>query len=120
MEKIYGAKFKAFKPYAKYPPKISDLDSNKIQVATFFTTDAVISEKGYVQLEDPQSMILPQNVIPLVREDVARNSTATSALDAVQAALTTEDLMAMDKKVDSERQDPDQVAGEWLTSKGLA
>jgi osmoprotectant transport system substrate-binding protein len=120
LEKIYGAKFKAFKPYAKYPPKISDLDSNKIQVATFFTTDAVISEKGYVQLEDPQSMILPQNVIPLVREDVASNSTATSALDAVQAALTTEDLMALDKKVDSERQDPDQVAGEWLTSKGLA
>ena len=120
LEKIYGVKFKAFKPYAKYPPKISDLDSNKIQVATFFTTDAVISEKGYVQLEDPQSMILPQNVIPLVREDVASNSTATSALDAVQAALTTEDLMALDKKVDSERQDPDQVAGEWLTSKGLA
>jgi osmoprotectant transport system substrate-binding protein len=73
-----------------------------------------------VQLEDPQSMILPQNVIPLVREDVASNSTATSALDAVQAALTTEDLMALNKKVDSERQDPDQVAGEWLTSKGLA
>ena len=120
LEKIYGAKFKAFKPYAKYPPKISDLDSNKIQVATFFTTDAVLAEKGYVQLEDPQSMILPQNVIPLVREDVASNPTATSALDAVQAALTTEDLMALNKKVDSERQDPDQVAGEWLTSKGLA
>ncbi|HWH99090.1 MAG TPA: ABC transporter substrate-binding protein, partial [Propionibacteriaceae bacterium] len=71
LEKIYGAKFQTFKPYAKYPPKISDLDSNKIQVATFFTTDAVIAEKGYVQLEDPQSMILPQNVIPLVREEVA-------------------------------------------------
>ena len=120
LEKIYGAKFKAFKPYAKYPPKISDLDSNKIQVATFFTTDAVISEKGYVQLEDPQSMILPQNVVPLVREDVVSNSTAASALNAVQAALTTEDLIALDKKVDSDRQDPDQVAGEWLTSKGLA
>ena len=53
LEKIYGAKFKAFVPYAKYPPKISDLDNNKIQVATFFTTDAVIAEKGYVQLEDP-------------------------------------------------------------------
>ena len=76
LEKIYGAKFKAFVPYPKYPPKISDLDNNKIQVATFFTTDAVISEKGYVQLEDPQSMILPQNVVPLVRSDVASNETA--------------------------------------------
>ncbi len=120
LEKIYGAKFKAFVPYAKYPPKISDLDSNKIQVATFFTTDAVISEKGYVQLEDPQSMILPQNVIPLVRSDVADNANAVAALEGVQSALTTDDLVQLDKKVDSERQDPAQVAGEWLKSKGLA
>jgi osmoprotectant transport system substrate-binding protein len=120
LEKIYGAKFKAFVPYSKYPPKISDLDKNKIQVATFFTTDAVLTEKGYIQLEDPQSMILPQNVVPLVRSDVASNATAVEALDAVQAALTTEELMELDKKVDSDRQDPAQVAAEWLKSKSLA
>jgi osmoprotectant transport system substrate-binding protein len=120
LEKIYGAKFKAFVPYPKYPPKISDLDNNKIQVATFFTTDAVLAEKGYVQLEDPQSMILPQNVVPLVRSDVASNTTAVAALEAVQAALTTEELMELDKKVDSDRQDPEQVAAEWLKSKSLA
>jgi osmoprotectant transport system substrate-binding protein len=119
LEKIYGAKFKEFRPYAKYPPKISDLDNNKIQVATFFTTDAVLAEKNYVQLEDPQSMILPQNVIPLVRSDVAENTTAVAALDAVQSALTTEDLLQLNRKVDSERQDPAQVASEWLKSKGL-
>ncbi|HEY6810186.1 MAG TPA: ABC transporter substrate-binding protein [Propionibacteriaceae bacterium] len=120
LEKIYGAKFKAFVPYPKYPPKISDLDNNKIQVATFFTTDAILAEKGYLPLEDPQSMILPQNVIPLVRSDVADNPTAVAALDAVQAALSTSDLMQLNKKVDSERQDPAQVAGEWLRSRSLA
>ena len=72
------------RPVPKYPPKISDLDNNKIQVATFFTTLSS-SEKGYVQLEDPQSMILPQNVVPLVRSDVAENQTAVAALEAVQA-----------------------------------
>ena len=120
LEKIYGAKFKAFVPYPKYPPKISDLDNNKIQVATFFTTDAILAEKGYLLLEDPQSMILPQNVVPLVRSDVADNPTAVAALDAVQAALSTSDLMQLNKKVDSERQDPAQVAGEWLKSRSLA
>jgi osmoprotectant transport system substrate-binding protein len=120
LEEIYGAKFKAFKPYAKYPPKISDLDSNKIQVATFFTTDSVLAEKDYVQLEDPQSMILPQNVVPLMRSELAENETVASALDAVQAALTTEDLLALNGKVDNERQDPDQVAEEWLKSQSLA
>jgi osmoprotectant transport system substrate-binding protein len=120
LEKVYGAKFKEFKPYAKYPPKISDLDANKIQVASFFTTDSIISEKGYVELKDPQSMILPNNVIPLVRSDVADNATAKSALEAVQGALTTEDLITLVKKVDADHQDPDQVAGEWLKGKGLA
>ena len=43
-----------------------------------------------------------------------------AALDAVQAALTTEELMQLDKKVDSDHQDPAQVAGEWLKSKSLA
>jgi osmoprotectant transport system substrate-binding protein len=120
LEKVYGAKFKEFKPYAKYPPKISDLDANKIQVASFFTTDSIIGEKGYVELKDPQSLILPQNVIPLVRADVADNATAKSALEAVQGALTTDDLITLDKKVDVDHQDPDQVAGEWLKGKGLA
>jgi osmoprotectant transport system substrate-binding protein len=120
LEKVYGAKFKEFKPYAKYPPKISDLDANKIQVASFFTTDSIIGEKGYVELKDPNSLILPQNVIPLVRSDVADNATAKSALEAVQGALTTDDLIALDKKVDVDHQDPDQVAGEWLKGKGLA
>jgi osmoprotectant transport system substrate-binding protein len=120
LEKVYGAKFKEFKPYAKNPPKISDLDANKIQVANFFTTDSIISEKGYVELKDPQSLILPQNVIPLVRADVADNATAKSALEAVQGALTTDDLITLDKKVDVDHQDPDQVAGEWLKGKSLA
>jgi osmoprotectant transport system substrate-binding protein len=120
LEKTYGAKFKSFTPYAKYPPKIADLDSGKIQVAEFFTTDAVIAQKGYVELKDPESLILPQNVIPLVRSDVAENTTAVGALNAVQAALTTDELTALDAKVDSDHEDPDQVAGDWLKSKGLS
>jgi osmoprotectant transport system substrate-binding protein len=65
-------------------------------------------------------MILPQNVIPLVRSDVADNANAVAAVEAVQAALTTDDLVQLDKKVDSEHQDPAQVAGDWLKSKDLA
>jgi osmoprotectant transport system substrate-binding protein len=51
---------------------------------------------------------------------VAENQTAVAALEAVQTALTTEELMQLDKKVDFDHQDPGQVAAEWLTSKSLA
>lgn len=120
LEKIYGATFKAFKPYDSPAVKVKDLNDNKIQVATFFTTDAAIPDNGYVMLEDPQSMILPQNVIPLMRADVATNTTAVDAVNAVQKALTTADLTALNKQVDVDHSDPDQVAAEWLKSKGLA
>ncbi len=120
LESIYGAKFKSFKPYDSPAVKVKDLNDDKIQVATFFTTDAAILDNGYVPLTDPQSMILPQNVVPLVRSDVADNPTAVSALEAVQAALTTEELTVLNKAVDVERKDANAVAGDWLKSKGLA
>jgi osmoprotectant transport system substrate-binding protein len=120
LEMVYGAKIKQFKPYDSPAVKTKDLIDGKIQLATYFTTESVIADNGFVMLDDPQAMILPQNVIPLVRSEVADNPTVVSTLNAVQAALTTEELTALNKKVDSERQDADEVAAEWLKSKGLA
>lgn len=120
LEQIYGAKLKAFKAYDSPAVKVKDLNDGKIQLATFFTTESAIADNGYVALADPQSMILPQNVIPLVRADVAGNAAVVAVLDAVQAVLTTDDLTAMNKQVDTERQDPKQVAAGWLKSKNLA
>jgi osmoprotectant transport system substrate-binding protein len=119
LEKIYGATFKQFKPYSSPAVKVKDLNDDKIQVAAFFTTDAAIPDNGYVKLDDPQSMILPQNVVPLVRADVASNTAAVDAINAVQKALTTEELTALNKSVDADKQDPNQVAAEWLKTKGL-
>jgi osmoprotectant transport system substrate-binding protein len=120
LEKIYGAKIKEFKPYDSLAVETKDFLDNKIQLAEYFTTESVIADNGFVELKDPQGMILPQNVIPLVRSEVADNTTATGVLESVQAALTTEDLVALNKKVDTDHQDPNQVAAEWLKSKGLA
>lgn len=120
LEQIYGSKLKAFKAYDSPAVKIKDLLDDKIQLATFFTTESVIADNGLVVLSDPQSMILPQNIVPLVRSEVASNSAAVAALAAVQAALTTADMTALNKRVDADREDPDQVAADWLESKGLA
>ena len=120
LEKIYGAKVKQFKPYDAPAVKTKDLLDGKIQLATYFTTESVIADNGLVQLKDPQAMILPQNVVPLVRSEVADNSAAVTVIESVQSALTTEELTGLNKKVDSERQDPNQVATEWLKGKSLA
>lgn len=118
LKSIYGAPFKEFTPYVSPAVKAKDLNDNVIQVASFFTTESAVVDNGYVMLEDPQSMILPQNIVPLMSSSVAGD--AAGAIDAVQAALTTADLTALNKQVDLERNDPDRVAAAWLRSKGLA
>lgn len=119
LKEIYGAEFKSFEPYDAPAVKVKDLNDDKIQVATFFTTDSAILDNDYVMLEDPQRMILPQNVIPLVRSEVADNPDAVSALESVQEALTTEELSRLNKQVDTDHLNPDEVAGTWLSDKGL-
>ncbi|OYO18675.1 glycine/betaine ABC transporter substrate-binding protein [Enemella dayhoffiae] len=120
LEAIYGAKFAEFRTYDAMAVKVKDLLDNKVQVATFFTTDAAISDNKLVMLTDPQQMILPQQVIPLVRADVKNNAAAVQAVEAVQAALTTAELTALNKQVDTNHLDPKKVAGDWLKAKQLA
>lgn len=120
LEGIYRVKFKEFRTYDALAVKVRDLTSNTIQVATFFTTDAAIGDNDLVMLADPEVMILPQPVIPLVRADVTKNATAVAAINAVQAQLRTEDLTAMNKQVDVEHRNPNEAASAWLKEKGLA
>jgi len=120
LKDVYQATFKQFKPYDSGAVKLKDLVDNKIQVATFFTTESVIGDNGLVQLADPQGLILPQNVVPLVRTTVADNAEAVAVINAVQTAVTTEDLTAMNKQVDGEKKDAKAVAAEYLKTKGLA
>lgn len=119
LEAIYRADFKEFRTYDSLAVKVRDLTSDTIQVATFFTTDAAIMDNNLVMLTDPEMMILPQQVIPLVRADVAANTAAVDAINSVQAVLTTEDLTALNKRVDTERLSPAQAAEEWLQEKNL-
>ncbi len=119
LKEIYGATIKGFTAYNSPAVKVKDLKDGKIQLATFFTTESAIADNGFVTLADPQSMILPQNIVPLVRADFAANQPAVDAINAVQAALTTAELTELNKKVDSDRQDPGDVAAAWLSSKGL-
>lgn len=120
LAEVYGAKFKEFKPYNSQAVKIKDLQDGKIQVASFFTTDAALAGDEFVALADPEMMILPQNVIPLVASSIANNQTASDAVNAVQEALTTEELLELNRRVDSEHSSAAVVAQEWLSSKGLA
>lgn len=117
----YGLTFKKFQPFDANAQTtlVKLLKNNSIQAADLFTTDPTISANHFVVLSDPQNVFSAQNVTPLVYKSGV-NATATAALNAVSAKLTTEDLLAMMTQVVIDKDDPSTAAKDWLKKSGLA
>ena len=115
----YDVVFKSFTSLdAGGPLTINALKSGQIQAADIFTTDPSIKENGFTVLEDPESLYPAQNVTPLVNSAKVTGG-AVETLNKVSAQLTTDDLVDLNVKVISDKQDSAAVAKQWLSDKGL-
>jgi osmoprotectant transport system substrate-binding protein len=121
MEEEYGVEFKGYKTLdAGGPLSEKALLSNQIQVSDFFTTQSVIEQENLVVLEDPKNIILPGNIVPVIRKDVPNRAQVQETLNAISAELTTEELSQMVAAVDEDKEPIDDVAEQFLQEKGLA
>ncbi|MEO7261045.1 MAG: ABC transporter substrate-binding protein [Jatrophihabitantaceae bacterium] len=119
LQKSYGVKFKVFKKLDPGGPLTQNaLKNGQIDAGDIFTTDPLIAKNGWVVLEDPKNLYTAQNVLPLINSSKA-SATVKSALDAVSAKLTTEDLIKLNEQVSLEKQNAEAVAQKWLADAGL-
>jgi len=122
LEKVYGIKFKSFRPLdVGGPLTVTALEGKQIDVALLFTSDANIAVKGFVLLEDDKKLQLSDNVVPILRKDIADKggSDLRSRLNDVSKKLTTAELTELNKQVGVDKKDPKDVAKEWLRKQGL-
>ena len=90
-----------------------------VNIADIFSTTPSIKENGFVTLDDPENMILPQNVLPLINSAKA-SDTVTEVLNKVSAELTTEDLIELNaRNQGDEKASPEALAKDWLAEKDL-
>lgn len=94
------------------------LESGDVDMALLFSTQGIIAEKGWVVLEDDLTLQGSENLIPLVRTEVA-DETLTEVLNTVSQALTTEALTELNRRVDSDKEDTEVVAREFLEENDL-
>lgn len=121
MEEIYGIENIEFTPISDGggPATLKALLDGDIDVADIYSTTPSITENDLVTLDDPENMIAAQNVLPLINADKA-SDTIVEVLDAVSAALTTEDLLDLNgQNQGADKTDPAVLAKQWLTDKGL-
>ena len=119
LKRLYGIEFKSFRPLdVAGPLTVSALKSGKIDCANLFSTQSAIPVNGFVTLSDPKGSAQDETVVPLIAKGAAAPR-VVAALDAVSAKLTTDDLKAMVKRVEIDKDDPDAVAEDFLEQTGL-
>jgi osmoprotectant transport system substrate-binding protein len=122
LQDVYGLRFRDFYPLdAGGPLTVAALAGGDVDVALVFSSDPVVAARGFVLLQDDRGLEPAENVTPIVsRSMLARHGDRLrGALDAVSAALTTDQLIGMNRAVARGRSAA-KVAESWLIGQGLA
>lgn len=100
------------------PLTVAALLSGEANVADIYTTSPHLDSDGnevdLITLEDPENLILPQNVLPVYRADAIPQE-ALDVINDVNAELTTDDLTQMNlRNVGEEKAEPQVIARDYL------
>ncbi|GAB2537092.1 ABC transporter substrate-binding protein [Brachybacterium huguangmaarense] len=119
LKKIYGADV-ALVPVEDSggPLTVKALTDGTVQLADIYSADPAIAANGLVTLEDPKSMILPQSVTPIVSQRI--DDAAAAAIKKVTDALTTDELIGLNRQSVEKQKKSSEIAKAWLAAQGIA
>ena len=117
---VYGVEFKEFKSLDSDGPLVKGaLKKGDVDVANLFTTDTDIEANDWVVLSDPLNLIPSQHIVPLIADRKA-DDTVRKALARLGNVLTTAQLTELNRQVDKDKKDPEDVANAYAKQHGLA
>lgn len=99
------------------PLTVKALTDGTVDVADIYSSDPAIQTQDLVVLSDPQMLILPQNVTPLVSASLP--AIAVTAINRVSAQLTPDELRSLNQRSTGEKLSSKVIATDWLNSKKL-
>ncbi|MGW6532729.1 ABC transporter substrate-binding protein [Streptomyces venezuelae] len=119
LKDVYGVEFKEFKSLDSSGPLVKGaLRKGDVDVANLFTTDTDIAAEHWVVLTDPKNLVPGQHIVPLIADRKA-DSTVRKALARLGALLTTAQLTELNRLVDKDKKDPEDVAQDWAEQHGI-
>lgn len=121
LEHTYGIKISGLVPldFDSLPLKQA-IKSGKVQLGEVSTTDATLGQLGLQVLTDDKHLQNADYLTPIVNaKQLQDHPQIATALNPLAAVLTTKDLGDLDNQIDGQRQTVQDVAKNYLTSKGL-
>jgi osmoprotectant transport system substrate-binding protein len=120
LEKTYGIDVTGVDPKGVGTTQAKQaVKSGADQMVLTTTTDATLADFGLTLLKDDKGLQNADNVLPVANAKEAGGKDVAAALGRVTRVLTTQDLANLNRKVDSERQKPKDVAAAYLKSRNL-
>jgi osmoprotectant transport system substrate-binding protein len=121
LEDGYGLQFKQFNP-VDIGLRYTVLDKGQADLSILFTTDAQLAADAdkYVILEDDKKVFPAGNVIFVTPQDVVNEAGPDyeKTITQVQSGLTVKVMQELDARVDIDRQQPADVARQYLQESG--
>ncbi|MEV5146940.1 ABC transporter substrate-binding protein [Streptomyces sp. NPDC052727] len=119
LKEVYGVEFKEFKSLDSDGPLVKGaLKKGDVDVANLFTTDTDIKANDWVVLTDPKQLVPSQHIVPLIADRKA-DDTVRKALARLGNLLTTAQLTELNRQVDKDKKDPEDVANAYARQHGL-
>lgn len=117
----YGLSNLSFESIQEGSARIAALESGEIDVALLFSTQPVITEKGFVALEGTDEIIAPESVVPVMSNEVvdAYGDDMVNLINSISEKITTDVLLDLNGRIELQAQNPDDVATAWLTENGF-
>ncbi|MGC5360796.1 ABC transporter substrate-binding protein [Streptomyces sp. DT24] len=120
LKKVYGIDITAVDPKGVGTTQAKQAVQNgQDQMVLTTTTDATLDDFGLVLLADDRHLQNADHLVPVVNRSRAGGEGVRTALDKLNAVLTTAELAHLNEQVDSWRRLPEDVARAYLTSKNL-
>jgi osmoprotectant transport system substrate-binding protein len=105
-----GANYKDIGSTAEAPIASGDCAAGEV-----FTTDSAIADKNLVVLQDDKKLFPPDNVGLIVRSSVLqKNPAIANVMTPVAAKLTTDEITKLNKQVEIDKMNVNDVAKAWL------
>ncbi|WP_234317141.1 ABC transporter substrate-binding protein [Streptomyces sp. NRRL WC-3744] len=120
LKKVYGIDITGVDPKGVGTTQAKRaVQEGRDQMVLTTTTDATLDSFGLVLLADDKRLQNADYVVPVVNRSRAGGAGVAKALGRLNDVLTTGDLAAMNRQVDSYRRLPADVARAYLEDKGL-
>ncbi|WP_375489488.1 glycine betaine ABC transporter substrate-binding protein [uncultured Jatrophihabitans sp.] len=121
LKKAYGLNKLQFEPLT-IGTQYSALDQGKINSIAIFTTDGQLASGKYAVLTDTKAIFGFQQVVPIIKTSKLKQMgpAFSQTLKQVNDLLTTQAIIALNKAVQVDKQDPAKVATAFLKANHLA